>query len=107
MLNGLVIGMAQPPASAAGDEVAASMRELGLRNADRCGACGAAASLLGSTCRFCRARFCLKHAQAEAHGCGSDAAKTERCASLVSCAHGTAFPCALASADATCACELR
>ena len=33
--------MTQPPASACGDEVSASMRELGLRNADRCGACGA------------------------------------------------------------------
>ena len=82
------------------------MRELGLRNADRCGACGAAAALLGSTCRFCRARFCLKHAQAEAHGCGSDAAKTERCA-LVSGAHGVPLPCSLADADAACARELR
>ena len=80
-----LLRMAQPPAAPAegagggGDEVAAAMRELGLRNADRCGACGAAAALLGSTCRFCRCRFCLKHAQAEAHGCGRDAAATERC----------------------------
>jgi hypothetical protein len=71
--------MAQPQPVASADEVADAMRQLGLRNADRCGACGVAASLLGSTCRYCRARFCLKHAQAETHGCGDDAAKTERC----------------------------
>ena len=75
--------MAQPPpaaaASSGADEVAAAMRDLGLRTADRCGVCGVSASMLGSTCRFCRARFCLKHAQAETHGCGADAAKTERC----------------------------
>lgn len=32
-------------------------------------------STIAMTCKFCNQRFCLKHAQAEIHGCGDSASK--------------------------------
>ena len=66
-------------AGAASDAVGDAMRSLGLHAADRCAKCNAAASMLGVTCKHCRARFCLPHALPEAHGCGADAASAARC----------------------------
>merc|ERR1712096_372192 len=38
-----------------------------------------------SVCKHCDKRFCLKHVQAELHGCGEAAQRTERKKFLQSC----------------------
>jgi len=63
------------------DEVEAALAELGIDNR-KCAArtapawCKASVVTIGSNCKHCRLRFCLKHCQPEAHGCGA-AAKTQ------------------------------
>ncbi len=60
------------------DEVAGALRSLGLSAPGRCPTCNVSTALLGATCKHCKERFCLAHAQAEVHGCGPDARKAAR-----------------------------
>mmetsp|Transcript_27081 Transcript_27081/g.77869 ORF Transcript_27081/g.77869 Transcript_27081/m.77869 type:complete len:505 (+) Transcript_27081:493-2007(+) len=37
--------------------------------------CSQSTKLIGTTCSYCRRRFCISHAIAEAHGCGDEASR--------------------------------
>lgn len=54
--------------------------DAAVKAAGKCGkqSCGKSVKLMGSVCKFCHAKFCFEHAQAEAHGCGADAKMSAR-----------------------------
>ena len=54
--------------------------EAAVAAAGQCGkqGCKKSVKTMGSVCKYCNLKFCFEHAQAEVHGCGQDASKSER-----------------------------